>query len=246
MSVDLNGATAGARGQQSTLQDYFMRIAQGQGETGADQLLRNAQGAASRNLQSASVSAGGNNPALALRQMLGAQSAVQGDIAGKSAAQKLQEQQQYGNMAANNAGQMYQQDFQRAQQDYANKMSNVQARQDIANGIFSAQRSQTSLNADYDKSRMAFENWKYEAAKQAEQDRARAAAVLPEMAIKFGLGVGASALGGGLAGAIGGAAGQAAGGAASAAGGGLADMNLSGAPGSSGYMPPSPGARVGR
>lgn len=211
LNADLNGATAGQRGQNQQLQGYFQQQAMGQGgPTAADQLLNNAQGAAARNLQSASVSAGGNNPALALRQMLGAQSAVQGNIAGQSAQQKLQEQQQYAALAQRGGQDLYQQDFQREQQNYANKMANVQARADIANNIFGANRSQTSLNVDREKNQQAFQMWQYEQQQQMERDRARNAAVLPQLAIQGGM----TALGGFGGGYLASLGGQAAGSAA--------------------------------
>lgn len=222
LSADLTGATQGAMDQGAQLQSYNQNIAMGNGETAADQMLRNAQGTAGRSLQSGVASAQNQSPALALRQLLNTQGAMQGNIAGQSAQQKLQEQQQYAGLAQRGQEQQFAQNFQRTQQDYANKMGNVQARQDIANGIFTANRAQGSLNASYDQNRQAFQQFQMQQQAQIEQDRARASAALAQMLVKGGLQVGTGALTGLLAGGSG-----AAGGAVS---GGIKSGSLSGLP----------------
>lgn len=198
--VDLQGATAGSMGQEQQLQGYNQNIAMGNGRTAADQMLQNAQGQAGRQMQSGMVSAQGQSPALALRQMLNSQGALAGNIAGQSAQQKLQEQQQYGQMAQQGAQSMQQQQFQNAQQDYQNKMGNIQARQDIANGIFTANRAQGSMNAQYDQNRQAFQQFQSQQQIQIAQDQARAHAALAQMLVKGGLAAGGQALGGMMAG----------------------------------------------
>lgn len=200
-SADLSGATNSTLAGEQQLQGYNQNIAMGNGETAADQMLRNAQGTAGRQLQSGVASSQSQSPALALRQLLNTQGALQGNIAGQSAQQKLQEQQQYAGIAQRGNDQLYQQQFQRTQQDYVNKVQNVQARQDIANGIFSANRAQGSLNASYDQNRQAFQQFQAQQGMQIEQDRARAHAALAQMLVKGGMAVGTSALGSMLGGA---------------------------------------------
>lgn len=153
---DLQGATAKVQGDQSALQAYLQSVAMGHGETAADRMFQNATAQNARQAQSAAVSAGGMNPALAMRQIQGAQSAGMGDIAGKSAAQKLQQQEHFAGMAQQGNAQMFQQQFQQAQTDFQNKMMRSREQADIAGRIFQASRDQTSYNVAYDQNRQAF------------------------------------------------------------------------------------------
>lgn len=197
-NVDLGAATQGATQQGQQLGNYFTNVATGQGETAADQMLRNAQGAAGRQLQSGVVSAQGQSPALALRQLLNSQSALAGDIAGQSAQQKLQEQEQYGQLAQQNQQAQFQQQFQQAQQGFQNSMARLNAQRDIAQGLFDASARQTSYNMQADSNRMAFQQFMFQQQSQIATDQARQNAALAQLLIKGGLTAGGAALGGGM------------------------------------------------
>jgi hypothetical protein len=146
-----SGQNAGQIGNQTALQQYLQSVAMGQAPSAADAMLQTAGAQAARAQQSQAASMGGSNPALAMRQMYGAQSGIQGNIAGQAAQQKLGEQAQFGQMAGNlsqgitqqqtrdtsqnindqqgqfNAGiQQNQQQFQQQQQQFLNQQQNFQ------------------------------------------------------------------------------------------------------------------------
>ena len=215
---DLAGATAGVMGDQQALQNYIQSVAMGHGETAADQMLRNAQVQQARQSQSLGVSMGGGmNPALAMRGIQGAQAQGMGDIAGKSALQKLQEQQQYSHMAQAGNAQLYQQKYQQAQQTFQNEMAITQAKSDIANRIFDSNRYQTSFNMQLDQNRQAFSNIQRLQAQQQAADMARSQSNMIRGIVRGGLTVAGGVVGGiagGVAGFGGGAVPGAMGGAA--------------------------------
>ncbi len=222
---DLQGATSGTMGQEGQLQNYLQSIAMGQGQTAADVMLQQGQQTAARNMQSAAVSQGGGmNPALAMRQLYGAQAANAGNIAGQAAQQKLQEQQQYTGMAEQGANQLYGQQFQNQQQGFQNNMANVaqqqaliqsrqtalqqqfadqmsttQAQNDIANNYFSANNQQTQYNVDLQNAQTAYQTMQYQNQLGQRQAQAQASAGLLH-GILSGVGTAGGAVLGGLAG----------------------------------------------
>lgn len=204
---DLAGATAGTLGDQQALQNYIQSIAMGHGETAADQMLRNAQGQQARSAQSLGVSMGGGmNPALAMRGIQGAQAQGMGDIAGRSALQKLQEQEQFAGMAQRGGAQLFEQQFKVNQQEFANNMAVTQAKSDIANRIFSSSRDQTGFNVSLDQNRQSFAQIQRLQQQQQAADMARSQSNMIRGIVRGGLTV-AGGVVGGVAGAFAGGAG---------------------------------------
>lgn len=181
---DLQAATQPQMQQNQALQQYLQAVALGQAPTAADRMFQTAAAQNARQAQSSAVSAQGMNPALAMRQMFGAQSAGMGDIAGKAAQQKLQQQAQYAGLAQQGGAQQVAQQMQVAERDFQMKMSRQAAQADIANGIFNAERAQTSYNVDYDKNKMAFSNMNRLMEQKKMEDLARSRAAI----IKMGMG----------------------------------------------------------
>lgn len=203
-SPDYMGSTQGTMDQQSALQQYLQSVALGQQETAADAMLRNAQGAAGRQMQSQAVSMQGANPALAMRQLFQGNATVQSNLAGQSAQQKLQQQQAYSQMAQQGSAAMFQEQMARQQQQFTDQMRSVAAKQDIASGIFNANRTQTSFNIEQAKNQQAFEMYQRGEVLQRIQDDKRNKAALYK-GIVTGLGAAAgAAIGGGMGGMLGG------------------------------------------
>lgn len=184
---------AGQMGNQTALQAYMQNVAMGRAPSAADAMLQTAQTNANRAQQSNAVSNGGMNPALAQRYSAGAQAGIQGDIAGKSAMQKLQEQQSFGNMASNTSQAMMQQRSRDSQQQYADNMATLQARQDVANNIFAGNRAQTQYNVELDQNRQAFSTIQRLQQRQQMLDQQRAqAAIIHGIAAGVGTAAGAA------------------------------------------------------
>lgn len=161
----LGGLFAGAGGQAqlgslSQMQGY----ANGSQETAADSMLRQAQSQNNMAIQAQGQSMGGQNPLLALRGILNAQSVNNGNTAGQLATQKLQEQfaaaqnvfsmgtqfntQQQG-ILGQQAGLL--------QQTYANTNNTL-------NNVFSANQAQTSLNIQNAQNQQAYQQYKQQTA----------------------------------------------------------------------------------
>ena len=172
-SPNFQAGTAGTMANQQALQNYLQSVALGQQPTAADVMLQQAQQQAGRQMQSQAVSNQGMNPALGMRQLFQAQATQNAGIAGQSAQQKLQEQQAYSGMAQQGNAQMFQQQMGQMQQQFADTMQGIQAKRDIANNIFSANREQTSFNVEQAQNQQAFEMYKNQQALQAMQDQKR-------------------------------------------------------------------------
>lgn len=220
---DLNSATGGTMQNQQALQSYLQKVAMGQAPSAADQMLQNQQGMLARQQQSQAVSAGGGmNPALAMRQLFQNNANQNAQLAGQGAAQKLQEQQAFGGMAQQGNQQLYNNQFQNAQQGFQNQntqynqqLQNVQnqaqvaqqqfqnnmttnrAQQDVANGIMSANRAQTNYNVEAAQNQQAFQQMQRAEYMQHQQDLARSHAALGH-ALVSGLGTAGGAVAGGL------------------------------------------------
>ena len=194
-SPDFQGATAGTMQNQQALQNYLQSVALGQQPTAADVMLQQAQQQAGRQMQSQAVSNQGMNPALGMRQLFQAQATQNAGIAGQSAQQKLQQQQQYAGMAQQGGQALFQQQMQQQQQQFADTMQGIQAKRDIANGIFSANRAQTSFNVEQAQNQQAFEMYKNQQALQAIQDQKRGTA-----SMIHGIAAGVGTLAGGILG----------------------------------------------
>ncbi len=169
---DYQGANAGQMGNQEALQRYFQNVGMGTQNTAADQMFQNSQQQAGQQLQSGMLAQGGMNPALGMRQMANSQAGVQGQLASKSAAQKFQEQAQGAQLAQQGSQALVHQRMAQMQQNYTEQMQGIQAKKDIANGIFSANRAQTSLNVDYAQNRTAYQQFIYGQGMQAQQNQA--------------------------------------------------------------------------
>ena len=197
-SPDYMGSTQGTMDQQQALQQYLQSVALGQQPTAADMMLRNAQGQAGRQMQSQAVSMQGANPALAMRQLFQGNAAVQSNLAGQSAQQKLQQQQAYSQMAQQGSAAMFQEQIARQQQQFNDQMRSISAKQDIASGIFNANRAQTSFNVEQAKNQQAFEMYQRgEVLGRIADDKRNKAALYKGIAT--GIGTAAGAAIGGLA-----------------------------------------------
>lgn len=205
---DLMGATQNSMQGQTALRDYLSQVATGQRGTAADQMFSQGQQAGARNLQSGMVSAQGMSPALAMRQLFNSQATQNAQLAGQSATQKLQEQQAYSSLAQSANQNLYQMQYQNAEQGFNNAMQRNRAQTDIANSIFSNNRAQTSFNTQLDQNRQAFSAMQRQDYLQHAQDQARSRAAMIHGIVS---GVGTVA-GAGLGMALGGPVGAAVGG----------------------------------
>lgn len=269
-SPDYVGSTQGDINQQRALQTYLQQVALGQAPSAADIMLRNAQQQAGRQMQSQAVSTQGANPALAMRQLFQGNATVQSNLAGQSAQQKLQEQESFGRMAQVGSQALVQQEMARQQQQFNDTMRGIQAKADLAGGIFNANRTQTSFNIEQAKNQQAFEMYQRgEVLGRIQDDKRNKAAMIK--GIVTGVGTAAGAAIGSFGGPMGTALGASLGGSLTGGllpggGGGfdprmlaaLAGMQqrgdgslggnptqaVAGNPGSEGYT--APGVKVGR
>lgn len=220
---DLTGATQGAVGNQQAIQSYLQRVGMGQQQTAANAMFDQGAATNARQAQSAGVSmGGGQNPALAMRQILGAQSAGIGDLAGRSAIQKMQEQQQAMQAAGQNNQQLYNMQFQNAQQTFHNNMASINQTSELASKVFQANAAQTGYNVQYQQNQQAFQMWQRQQQQAQEQQQAAAIGKFIAMGLNVAGQVGAGIATGGLSTAVG------AGGALGAAGGAAGAGALSG------------------
>lgn len=191
---NFTGATAGTMSQEQNLQNYFQNVANGNQNTAADQTLQNSQAAGARQLQSGEVSAQGQSPALAMRQLFANQATQQGNIAGQSAQQKLQEQQQGASNAMGASANIFGQQTQNLQQTYSDTMNSLNSQAQMAQGVFNANAAQTSYNMQYQSNQMAYQQYQAGLRIQASQAANAGWATL----LKVGAQAGAAAASGGV------------------------------------------------
>lgn len=196
---NLTGATQGTMDQQTQMQQYLQSVAMGKQPTAADQLLQNSQAQGARQLQAGTVSAGGMNPALAMRQLFAQQATQQGNMAGQAAQQKLQEQQQYSQLAGQSSQALYSEQFQNQQQQFANQMGLNQAQSQYAQNIFDSNRAQTSFNTQYQQNQTAYQEYMRSQQYQQMQNNAAARGALVRGVLTAGATVAGGAIGGMLA-----------------------------------------------
>jgi hypothetical protein len=215
---DLTGATQGAVGNQQAITAYLQRVGMGQQSTAADAMLQSGEAQNARQAQSATASnASGMNPALAMRQILGAQSQGMGDIAGRSAQQKLQEQQSAMTAAGQSNQALYNMQFQNQQQTFQDNMASINQTAALAQDVFSANRAQTGYNVQYQQNQQAFQQWQRQQEMQQQQSQSAAMGKFIQMGLQVAGSVGGMAFGGGMGGSVGGFLGNLAGGAARSA-----------------------------
>lgn len=226
---DLTGATQGSLQNQQAITSYLQRVGMGQEKTAANAMFDQGAAQNARQAQSAGVSmGGGQNPALAMRQILGAQSAGMGDLAGRSAVQKMQEQQSAMQAAGQNNQAQYQMQFQNQQQTFQNNMSSINQTAQLAHQVFQANQAQTGYNVQYQQNQQAFQMWQRQQQMQQEQQQAAAVGKFIQMGLQVAGSVGGMAMGGGMGGAALGGLGQLAGGAIAGALSKKSDLSGSG------------------
>lgn len=220
---DLTGATQGSLQNQQAITSYLQRVGMGQEKTAANAMFDQGAAQNARQAQSAGVSmGGGQNPALAMRQILGAQSAGMGDLAGRSAVQKMQEQQQAMQAAGQNNRALYEMQFQNQQQTFQNQMASINQTAQLADRVFSANRAQTGYNIEYQQNQQAFQQWQRSQKLAQEQAQSAAIGKFIAMGLQVAGTVGAGIATGGLSTAAGAAGGMGAVGASALSGSGQA------------------------